>query len=56
MLDTKVINQTQIFKDIDRCMYFAKRLQQQPGVPYKDPATGTIKYKKITAYCKPVPK
>jgi len=50
MIDTRVINQTQKFKSIDECLYFAERLQRQPTIPYKD---GN---RKITAYCKPVNK
>ena len=50
MIDTRVINQTQKFKSIDECLYFAERLQRQPTIPYKE---GN---RKITAYCKPVNK
>jgi len=32
-------------------LYFARKLNQQPEIPYPDD-----KNRKITAYCKPVPK
>jgi|TARA_R110000744_G_scaffold141987_1_gene253498 hypothetical protein len=51
MIGTLVINQDQTFKDVDDCLYFAKRLNNQPEIPYPNAKT-----KKITAYCKPVPK
>lgn len=44
-------DQTQRFADIDRCLYFASRLNNQPSVPITDGRTA-----KITAVCKPVPK
>ena len=50
MIDKKIINQTQRFQDIDRCLYFAERLHNQPSIPTED---GT---KKITSYCKPIRK
>jgi hypothetical protein len=46
-----LINQTQKFEDIDRCLYFAKRLTNQPLVPGPDGAR-----LKITAVCRPQPK
>ena len=42
MVGDKIINQTQRFKDIDKCLYFAERLHNQPSIPTED---GT---KKIT--------
>ena len=48
MIDTTVINKTQKFKSVDDCLYFAKRLTNQPTIPHED---GN---KKITAYCKPI--
>jgi len=51
MIGTLVINQDQTFRDVDDCLYFAKRLNNQPEIPYPNAKT-----KKITAYCKPVPK
>ena len=50
MIDKQIINQTQRFKSIDRCLYFAERLYDQPAIPTED---GN---QKITAYCKPVRK
>ena len=50
MIDTRVINQTQRFEDIDKCLYFAERLHNQPAIPTED---GN---QRITAYCKPVRK
>ena len=48
MIDDRIVNQTQRFKSVDDCLYFAERLTRQPAIPYKD---GN---KKITAYCKPI--
>ena len=50
MIDTRIINQTQRFEDIDKCLYFAARLHNQPAIPTED---GN---QRITAYCKPVRK
>lgn len=50
MIDNTVINKTQTFEDIDRCLYFAERLRNQPSIPTEDGA------KRITSYCKPVNK
>ena len=50
MMGIRVIDQTQTFEDIDRCLYFAERLHNQPPIPTED---GN---KRITAYCKPVRK
>jgi hypothetical protein len=44
-------DQTQRFADIDQCLYFANRLNNQPRVPITDGRTA-----KITAVCKPRPK
>jgi len=51
MMGLKVIDQTQTFKDIDRCLYFAERLNKQPSIPQKEGAN-----LQITAYCKPIRK
>ena len=51
MMGIKVIDQTQIFQDINRCLYFAERLNKQPSVPQKEGAN-----LQITAYCKPIRK
>jgi len=50
MIDTKVINQTQRFEDIDRCLYFAEKLHNQPTIPTENGGQS------ITAYCKPIRK
>ena len=50
MIDTRVINQTQRFEDINECLYFAERLRNQPAIPTED---GN---QRITAYCKPIRK
>jgi len=50
MIDTRIINQTQRFEDIDKCLYFAERLHNQPAIPTED---GN---QRITAYCKPIRK
>ena len=51
MIDSQIVNQTQRFKSVDRCLYFAQKLTDQPRIPQEDEHS-----KKITAYCKPVPK
>tara|TARA_Y100000114_G_scaffold32422_1_gene27884 strand:+ start:1152 stop:1334 length:183 start_codon:yes stop_codon:yes gene_type:complete len=51
MIDDRVVDRTQRFKSVDRCLYFAERLTAQPNVPNKDGNPGVI-----TAYCKPVKK
>ena len=48
MIDTRVINQTQRFEDINECLYFAQRLHRQPPIPQKEGPN-----LRITAYCKP---
>jgi len=51
MMGLRIIDQTQTFKDIDRCLYFAERLHRQPSIPQKQGAN-----LQITAYCKPIRK
>ena len=51
MIDEKIIDRTQRFESVDRCLYFAERLTAQPNVPNEDGKPG-----KIIAYCKPVRK
>ena len=51
MMGLRVVDQTQTFQDIDRCLYFAVRLHEQPSIPQ---AEGPDLH--ITAYCKPVRK
>lgn len=50
-LNGKLIDNTQIFRDVDRCLYFSSRLSRQAPVP-----TGDGKRLKMHAICKPVPK
>jgi hypothetical protein len=50
-LGANLIDSTQKFKDMDRCLYFAKRLSQQQSVP-----AGDGRRLKIAAVCKPQPK
>jgi len=50
-LGANVIDKTQKFVDMDRCIYFAERLSRQRSVPVEDG-----KRLKITAVCKPQPK
>jgi len=51
MIGTLIINQDQISENVNDCLYFAKRLNDQPEIPYPNAKT-----KKITVYCKPLPK
>jgi len=51
MMGLRVVDQTQTFQDIDRCLYFAERLHDQPSIPQKDGLN-----LQITAYCKPMRK
>ena len=48
MMGLIVVDQTQNFQDIDRCLYFAQRLHRQPPIPQKEGPN-----LRITAYCKP---
>ena len=50
-LGSTLIDQTQKFYDIDRCLYFAERLSKQPRVPGPDGVR-----LKVTAVCRPQPK
>ena len=50
-LGATLIDNTQKFKDIDRCLYFAERLSRQRTVPVGDGKRLTI-----TAVCRPQPK
>ena len=50
-LNSKLIDRTQIFEDMDRCLYFAHRLSSQRPVPLPEGGRS-----KITAICKPQPK
>ena len=50
-MGSQIINQTQIFEDMDECLYFANKLSRQPAV-----YTEKKERKKITAICKPINK
>jgi len=50
-LGSTLIDNTQKFKDIDRCLYFAERLSRQRPIPVEDG-----KKVKLTAVCRPQPK
>ena len=50
MIDNQIVNKTQRFKSIDRCLYFAERLNKQPSIPSEEGD------KRITTYCKPINK
>jgi len=51
MMGLRIIDQTQTFEDINKCLYFAERLHRQPSIPQKQGAN-----LQITAYCKPIRK
>jgi len=51
MMGIKVVDQTQTFKNIDECLYFAERLHDQPSIPQQEGPN-----LRITAYCKPIRK
>jgi len=51
MMGLRIVDQTQTFEDINRCLYFAERLHRQPSIPQKQGAN-----LQITAYCKPIRK
>ena len=51
MMGIKVVDQTQIFENIDECLYFAERLHDQPSIPQQEGPN-----LQITAYCKPIRK
>ena len=36
MMGVRVIDQTQVFNNIDRCLYFAERLNNQPTIPQQE--------------------
>ena len=51
MMGIKVVDQTQIFENIDEGLYFAERLHDQPSIPQQEGPN-----LRITAYCKPIRK
>ena len=46
-----LIDQTQRFQDLERCIFFAETLSAQPAIPTKKG-----KRDRILAVCKPIPK
>ena len=50
MIGNNIVNRDQRFENIDRCLYFAEKLNAQPSIPHADGE------KYITAYCKPIKK
>ena len=36
MIGTVVVNQSQTFDNVNDCLYFARKLNQQPEIPYPD--------------------
>jgi hypothetical protein len=50
-LGANIIDKTQKFEDIDRCLYFSERLSSQQAIP-----VGDGKKLKLTAICRPEPK
>ncbi len=34
MIGTLIINQDQTFENVNDCLYFARRLNEQPEIPY----------------------
>jgi hypothetical protein len=50
-LGATLVDSTQKFEDVDRCLYFAERLSRQRPVP-----VGDGRRVNITAVCRPQPK
>ena len=50
-MGSQIINQTQVFDDLNECLYFADKLSRQPAI-----YTKKNERKKITAICKPINK
>ena len=48
-MGSQIINQTQTFEDMDRCLYFADKLSRQPAI-----YTKKNERIKMTAICKPI--
>ena len=48
MIGTVVVNQSQTFNNVNDCLYFARKLNQQPEIPYPDD-----KNRKITRIVSP---
>jgi hypothetical protein len=52
-LGSRVESQDMYFADIDRCKYFAERLNNQPGVPNRVAQEDAPKFLSYTAICVP---
>ena len=52
-LGRQIVSQDMYFNDIDRCKYFAERLNNQPQVPNKVVQDKAPKFVKYTAVCVP---
>lgn len=52
-LGQKIINQDMYFNDIDRCKYFAERMNKQPAVPNRTAGVDVPKTRKYVAVCEP---
>jgi len=52
-LGAKIESQDMYFYDIDRCKYFASRLNNQPSVPNKSAKEDAPKFLTYTAICVP---
>jgi|TARA_B110000305_G_C19184510_1_gene513596 hypothetical protein len=52
-LGQKIVSQDMYFRDIDKCKYFAERLNKQPAVPNKTAQEGKPKTKSYLAVCEP---
>jgi hypothetical protein len=52
-LGQKIINQDMYFNDIDRCKYFAERMNKQPAVPNRTAGEDVPKTRKYIAVCEP---
>jgi len=50
-MGSQIINQTQVFDDLNECLYFADKLSRQPAI-----YTKKNERIKMTAICKPINK
>ena len=52
-LGNNVVSKDMYFRNINDCLYFAYRLNQQPEVPNRNVQEGVEKFVKYTAVCVP---
>ena len=52
-LGNQVVSKDMYFRNINDCLYFAYRLNQQPEVPNRAVREGVEKFSKYTAVCVP---